>query len=162
MSTPKNRVPLPGSTREALPGARAIGPANPTDHLEVTVTLRPNPASRDLVTSMTTDSQLPGTRDLPDRAAVESAFSADPADIQKVEAFAHAHGLDVVEASPARRTVVLGGTVEAVSTAFGVQLETYERPGGTYRGRTGDVHIPPELADIVQGVFGLDDRPQAQ
>src|SRR5262249_55942719 len=28
--------------------------------------------------------------------------------------------------------------------------------------RTGPVHVPDQLADIVEGVFGLDDRPQAK
>ena len=48
------------------------------------------------------------------------------------------------------------------SKAFDVELKRYEHPGGSYRGRTGPVHVPAEIADIVQGVFGLDDRPQAK
>src|SRR5205823_189509 len=35
-------------------------------------------------------------------------------------------------------------------------------PGGTYRGRVGTVHVPDDIAAIVEGVFGLDDRPQAR
>jgi kumamolisin len=77
-------------------------------------------------------------------------------------AFARAHGLDVVETSIPRRSVVLAGTLAALSTAFGVTLQQYAHPGGTYRGRTGPIHVPPELAPIVQAVLGLDDRPQAQ
>src|SRR4051812_33870689 len=118
MSTPRNRVALPGSERAALPGARALGPADANEHIEVTMLLRPNPGSRDLVTSLTTDSELGQSRDLVSRDAVESAFSADPADIQQVEAFAHEHGLEVVEASVPRHTVVLGGTVAAMNAAF--------------------------------------------
>ncbi|MGA7934233.1 MAG: S53 family peptidase, partial [Kovacikia sp.] len=38
----------------------------------------------------------------------------------------------------------------------------YEYEGGTYRGRIGSLYIPTELVPIVEGVFGLDDRPQAQ
>jgi len=46
--------------------------------------------------------------------------------------------------------------------AFGVQLKTYEHPSGKYRGRTGAVQLPAELQDVVEGVFGLDNRPQAK
>jgi kumamolisin len=42
-------------------------------------------------------------------------------------------------------------------------LAAFEHPGGgTYRGRRGPIYIPTELANIVQGVFGLDDRPAAK
>src|SRR5437588_8985649 len=44
--------------------------------------------------------------------------------------------------SPARLTVKLAGTVEALGIAFGVQLREYEGPGGRYRGREGAVHVP--------------------
>jgi kumamolisin len=67
----------------------------------------------------------------------------------------------VVESSTAKRSVVLSGTVDELSDAFGVELRVYEHPDGTYRGRTGPVLVPPELADVVVAVVGLDDRPQA-
>jgi kumamolisin len=87
---------------------------------------------------------------------------ADEGDIERVRAFAEQHNLKVAEASEARRTVLLQGRIADMSTAFGVDLELYEHPElGTYRGRTGPVHVPPELADVVDGVFGLDDRPAA-
>jgi kumamolisin len=37
-----------------------------------------------------------------------------------------------------------------------------EHEGGSYRGRTGALTVPAELADIVEGVFGIDDRPVAK
>src|ERR1700694_1420332 len=46
--------------------------------------------------------------------------------------------------------------------AFNVELKEYKHPNGNYRGRTGSISIPAEYADIIQGVFGLDDRPQAE
>ncbi|MGD0801386.1 MAG: S53 family peptidase, partial [Terracidiphilus sp.] len=38
----------------------------------------------------------------------------------------------------------------------------YDHPDGNYRGRMGAIQIPEELAVIVKGVFGLDDRPAAK
>jgi len=49
-----------------------------------------------------------------------------------------------------------------MNEAFGVELKEYEHPNGRYRGRTGPVHLPAELQNVVEGVFGLDNRPQAK
>ena len=80
----------------------------------------------------------------------------------KVEAFAHQHNLTVAEVSLPRRTVVLSGSIANMSAAFGVTLENYEHPDGNFRGRTGSVTVPSDLGGVVEGVFGLDNRPQAR
>ncbi|HYB69762.1 MAG TPA: S53 family peptidase, partial [Candidatus Bathyarchaeia archaeon] len=95
------------------------------------------------------------------REQFEKAHGASPADLKKVAQFAKQHGLAVVEESAARRSVVLSGTARTFSAAFGVRLARYEHPGGTYRGRTGTLSVPANLRDVVEGIFGLDDRPQA-
>jgi hypothetical protein len=48
---------------------------------------------------------------------------ANPADLDKVKAFATSEGLTVVDSSVARRTVHLVGTVAVVEKAFGVALK---------------------------------------
>ena len=80
----------------------------------------------------------------------------------KIDGFAHEHSLDVGPVNLAARTVILAGTVQAMSEAFNVTLQMYDHPSGTYRGRTGAVEVPGELEGIIQGVFGLDNRPQAK
>src|SRR5713226_3557791 len=87
---------------------------------------------------------------------------ADPEDLAKIDAFAHAHRLTVVETSIPKRTVRLSGTVADLSQAFGVRLQKYKFKEVTYRGRTGPVYVPSELAEVVEGVFGLDNRPVAK
>jgi kumamolisin len=88
--------------------------------------------------------------------------SASSDDVVKVEEFARKHDLTIVETDLVGRRIVIAGTAAAMSAAFATELQMYEHPGGTYRGRTGPVHIPNELDKIVVGVFGLDDRPQAR
>lgn len=143
---PKKHVAITGSEREPLEGATKVGPADPSQQIEVTVLLRPKQ-------EIDTDVRLT-------HEELEAAHGADPSDIARVQAFAQEHNLAVGEIDPGRRTVELSGTVAAFSQAFAVQLDRYLHPGGEYRGRTGPVNIPTELAPIVQGVFGLDDRPQ--
>jgi kumamolisin len=145
---PKTHLPLTGSDREPLEGATRIGPADPSEQIEVTVLLRPK-------------QQLPAGARLT-HEQLEAAHGADPQDITRVQAFAHEHNLAVGEIDPGRRTVELSGTVADFSKAFAVQLDRYQHASGQYRGRTGPVSIPADLAPIVQGVFGLDDRPQLQ
>ena len=154
-----NQHPVPGSERAPLPGARAVGAADPNERIEVTVVLR-------RAAGGSAAQQVMSARSLKERKyltheQLEAAQGADPEDIAKVEAFAQEHSLDVVEVSPARRSVVLSGTVGELSAAFGVTLTKYEHPSGPYRGRTGSVQVPAELGPIVQAVLGLDDRPQS-
>jgi kumamolisin len=161
MASPKNRVPLAGSERSPMPGAREIGPANPNEVIEVTVRLRSRGGKTQPV-SASTFRQLPAERPILSREELEKIHGADPASVNRVGDFARQHGLTVVETSPGRRTLVLSGTVDAMSKAFEVELKQYEHPTGQYRGRIGEIHIPADLQDIVEGVFGLDNRPQAK
>jgi len=96
------------------------------------------------------------------REAFAATHGAQDADLAKIRTFAAQHGLTVVNESRGRRTVLLSGTVQNLSSAFSVQLNNYEHPGGRYRGRVGTLQIPSELQGIIEGVFGLDNRPQAQ
>src|SRR5437588_11917376 len=163
MNASGRHVPLPGSEREPLPGARATGPVDPDERIEVTLLLRGQQSAGDLeTTAAEVGGQQPGARRHTSREEFARVAGTSEPDIAAVEAFAHEHGLDVVEASPARRSVVLSGTAAALSQAFRVELQRYESAGGAYRGRTGPVNLPASLGGVVVGVFGLDDRPQAQ
>jgi kumamolisin len=41
-------------------------------------------------------------------------------------------------------------------------LKEYSHPQGNFRGRTGTLSVPAPYAAIITGVFGLDNRPQAE
>jgi len=161
MSAPKKRLPLAGSERAPLEGAREIGPANPNEKVDVTIRLRSRAGKKPIVSADEFRKPIE-KRTILSRKEFEQRHGADPDSIARVEAFAREHKLTVKEKSPARRTVILSGTVAAVNEAFGVELKEYEHPNGRYRGRTGPVHIPAELQDAIEGVFGLDNRPQAK
>jgi len=155
------RVPLKGSERVPLPGSRAIGPADPTEQLQVSVLLRRrgHQAFCDRVSRLTAGDRSGGPLS---REEFARQFGADPADIAAIKTFASHHGLKVVKEHPERRTVLLSGSVAQLEAAFGVKLECYEHGSGTYRGRQGCIELPAELAGIVLAVVGLDNRPQAK
>jgi kumamolisin len=161
MSTPKKPLPLAGSERAPMDGAREIGPANPNETVDVTIRLRSRAGKKPMVSADAYTKPIE-ERTILSRKEFEQRHGADPDSIARVETFARQHKLTVKEKSPARRTVILSGTVTAMNEAFGVELKQYDYPTGKYRGRTGAIHLPAELQEVVEGVFGLDDRPQAK
>lgn len=152
--TTTDRIPLPKSHKAAPSGAKPAGKIYPDERFEVTIRLRRKPG-----VGNPTVGGVPLTRE-----EFRTTYGADPADIEKVEDFANEHGLDVVQSSIAQRSVRLSGTVKAMQAAFGVKLRAYRttKTKQKFRGRTGTISVPKELASIVEGVFGLDNRPQAQ
>jgi kumamolisin len=152
---------VPGSDKKPIAGAQSTGPVQDDEHFAVTVRVRPKTAIQSLAQGEVQADALPSQRKYLSREEYASSHGADPADLAKVEAFAKAHKLAVVDSNVARRSVVLAGSAKAMSEAFGVTLHVMEHEGGTYRGRSGTISVPASLADVVVGVFGLDDRPQA-
>jgi kumamolisin len=153
--------PIRGSERQPLPGAKSVGKADPTERLEVSVVLRRAGAAafKDRVKKTSTQN---GERTHLSRPEFEKQFGATAADIAAVKTFAASHGLAVVQEHSARRTMVLSGSVAQFNAAFGVDLQRFEHPGGSYRGRVGPVTLPDELKDVVEAVLGLDNRPAAR
>ncbi|MBV9439396.1 MAG: peptidase S53, partial [Candidatus Eremiobacteraeota bacterium] len=147
----EQRVPVPGSERDAPSGATPAGPATPDEPVEVTVRVRPAAPPPE-----------PGTHAPLSREEFSRRYGARAEDAAAVEAFASQAGLTVAEVDLARRSVVLRGSCKAMASAFGATLQRYERDGTTFRARTGPLTIPAHLDGIVQGVFGLDNRPQAR
>src|SRR5713226_8703031 len=174
MANYRDHVPLKGSERVVVQGANPVGSANPAELLQVTVLLRSRAQAE--------DAKAGGTKaTASEKAAVESLLKQRSADrqhltreefvarrgalnedVQKIEEFAHEYGLSISEADLAKGSVSLAGTVANFSRAFDVELQEYEHSNGSYRGRTGPVHIPSELDGIVTAVLGLDNRPQAR
>jgi kumamolisin len=148
-------VPIHGSERQPVRGARRVGPARADEQLEVTVRLR----RKNALSAATLDGRAaPIRRTYLTHTQLDTAHGADSKDIAQVEAFARQNGLTVIESSAARRSVKLSGTVAAFSRAFNVVLDEWEHAAGKYRGRVGPVHVPAGLAPVVAGVFGLDNR----
>lgn len=155
------RIPLKGSERAPLPGSRAVGPADPTERLQVTVLLRRR-AQQSFRERLSKLAEGNSSSEPLSREQFASRFGAEPADITAIKAFAASHGLTVVQEHADRRTVLLSGTVAQLEAAFGVKLQRFEHPSGTYRGREGCIELPSELGGIVEAVLGLDNRPQAR
>lgn len=156
----KQRVVLKGSTRHVMPGSRAVGAVNPEELADLTLLVR---ASNDPRVELATLLKQPAAqRKFLTHDELEQKFRADPADLDRVESFAHEHGLSVAGRDAAKRTIVVRGSLRQLSAAFGVTFELRQARARTYRARTGPILIPTDLDGIVTGVFGLDTRPVAR
>jgi kumamolisin len=156
-------VPLAGSEREIVPGAQVAGPVDPNEPIEVTIRLRSRASAADLAAQAAAiAAQPPDQRTYLTPEEYAARYGADPPEVDKVVAFAHAQGLSVVRTDLAACTVVVAGSAHAMEAAFRVELKQYTSPHGPYRGRVGPVQIPIELHGIIEGVFGLDNREQAR
>src|SRR5205809_4024482 len=152
-------VPIAGSERDPVEGARRVRRAPPDERVEVTVVVRPQASAPSAAELLSADA--PVQQRYLTRREFARTLGADPADLERVAAFAREYGLEVLWSDAARRSVALGGSVEQMQKAFRTDLAYYESPLGAYRGRTGPVRVPAELADVVEAVLGLDDRHQS-
>ena len=62
------------------------------------------------------------------------------------------------QSSVPRRSVLLSGTVAQMNVAYAVELGHYESPTQKHRGREEYLYLPNDPAEIVDGVFCLDNR----
>lgn len=156
MNTFPQLVPLPGSEK-AAPDATHLPTLDPNDVLTVTILVSRKQGLRSM---LNTGEDAPAVMS---RRAYASQYGADPATVKQVEAYVTTCNLTLVETSLVRRSVLVRGTVAQMEKAFGVSLANYQAADGRiFRGRSGVIHVPAALVDSIEGVFGLDDRPQAR
>jgi len=158
MPVPEGFVPLKGSESGQARDARMVGSAELAVALSVTINVRRRPDGPPLPDFDYWAATPLDERTYVSREEFAELYGASPEDLETVAAFARRHGLTVIEANAARRTVLVSGTVAQMNEAFGVTLAYFETPSETYRGISGSVHVPRALAPLVESVLGLDNR----
>jgi len=126
-------VAVPGSEREPMPGATISGTCDPNEKVQVTVVVRPQPLGKKvkpLAELIASGARLTRTQ-------YARRYGADSKDVEKVREFARRYGLEVTSVNLGARSVKLTGTAAACSQAFQVELNMYQGPEATYRGRVG-------------------------
>ena len=161
-TVPTDYRALEGSERQLRAGARRIAAADPNEILSVSVRVRRRADAPPFPDLAALSSAPLGERKYLSREDLAKQYGAFNEDLDAIEEFGRANGLEVVEANAARRTVVLKGTVAQMTKAFAVDLAMYETAEEKYRGREGKIYVPASIAEIVEGVFGLDNRKMAK
>jgi kumamolisin len=88
-------------------------------------------------------------------------FGATPESLDNVKKFAESYGLKVSEADLRSGRVVLTGSAKHFSEAFRTQLYEYKLDGMMVRDRSGALFVPKSVGKDIEGVYGLDNLPQA-
>lgn len=156
------KIPILESERVLLPGSSPAGKINLNERIKVTVLVRRTATNQIRNIIEQNISRLPKDRHHITHDEFSSRFGASPDDVSKIRSFAKDYGLEVIQANMSQCKVTLVGTIAQLSEAFDVKLVMYNHPSGMYRGRVGKIHVPIEISNIVQGVFGLDNRAQAK
>ncbi len=136
-------IPLPTKKID-----KKLGTPDPGEIIDVTVRLRrkkelPAGAKKGAVMS---------------REVYRENYAAAKKDADKVEAFAHAHGLSTVEVSLPRRSVILRGALSDFEAAFNTSVQKVDN----FRAPAAELQVPESLSNVITGVFGLDNRPIAR
>ncbi len=147
-----NYVQFQASNRPAPADATQVAPVAQDESIEVSIYLKPRQAA---------GGPRVGTGEM--RAALRShREQVHRDDIRLVADFAAANGLAVAAVDPARRLVKLSGPASRMEQAFRTVLHHYKSADRHFRGRSGTLHLPEELVDVVESVLGLDTRPIAR
>jgi kumamolisin len=133
-------------------GLQYIGPHTDTTPLTVTVVLRRRAAAKPQVAAWPTRARWP-------RGEFGQHCGADPADLERLRAFARQHGLREVGSDLHRRVLELSGSPQALERAFNVTLGRYRLADG--RGPFVSSPQAPTVPPEALAVLGLDRRPIA-
>lgn len=146
-------VEFPNS-RKAAPTATHIGDVPADEPIEVSIYLK----RRDSVEPVTATG-VPEDR----RAALAQHRATQYAgDIALIKSFATEAGLTVSAVEPARRLIKLVGPADKVQKAFQTKVANYHDGKTAFRGRSGALYLPENIAPIVEAVLGIDDRAAAE
>ena len=151
-------VRLDNSLRVPARGASVIGAVDPDEIIHVNVITRRRPDAPPLPGPPYWTTTSRGRRRFLSREEFGERFGSTQEDLDIVTDFAVRHDLAVAETSRARRSVLISGSAGAMERALGVTLQYYQTGSERYRGHDGYVHVPAELAGVIEGVLGLDNR----
>jgi kumamolisin len=144
-----------------MPGAQVIGNADPQQQLDhVSVYFRRSRSARPLPDVVELSSIPPALRSYLTDQDVAAILQPDPKAVADFQSYLAGHGITIKPTTGPRSSHVMqvSGSVGAFGKALGLDQKRYSHPSGDYRGRTGPIHVPAELAPHIHSIFGLDNR----
>jgi kumamolisin len=153
-------IALPGSMRLAPSSWNDLPPWALDERVEISVRVRRRAG---------VEHHLKRLGDLPlrDRVHVSrerfaAAFGADLDALAAVELHARERRIEVTDVCPARRRVLLSGTLGALLETFPTDVRRAEHRGAPHRLRCGPQHVDASLEGHVEAVFGFCGHPRAR
>lgn len=153
----KSRVQL----EKSVPGhpPNAVRWAIPLLHtFTVNIYLRRRPNGPPFPNPFVIGGQPPRQRQYLTCEEFEERYGASQDEIDLVVDYVMRHGLLPIATSLTKRCVTVFGTVAAYQAAFGIQMQYFTYVGGTYQSYYSAIEVPADVAEVIIGIVGLDDR----
>ncbi len=156
------RVPIPGTHREDWPGSTHAQALTSDADVMLTAWLRPRKGGDlDVARALRLGATPPLEREYVARKDLERETDADPADVERVRTYCESFGISIVESH--WRSVVISGPLDRLIEAFGATVAIFfDANGKRFRHRSGALHVPRDIAEIVRGVFGMHQWPRSR
>ncbi|MFD7903255.1 protease pro-enzyme activation domain-containing protein [Kitasatospora sp. NPDC059722] len=155
------RIELPNTVNPAVAHSEKKGDVPAEQQISVAVSLKLRNADEleRFLAAVTT----PGTPEYGHYLTPEQfnqRFGPTQAAVDQVKAYLAGQGLTVTEVSANRQVVSARGTNDQVSQAFGTHESSYVDPQlqRAFYANDAAASVPADLADVVQGVHGLDNH----
>jgi kumamolisin len=152
------------SPRPAAPVARdrILGVTPAEERVEFDVVLRYRQAALEDFVARVNDPRSPAYHQYASPEEIGRRFGISDDGIARVHAWLDAHGLEVVESFPQRTTMRVTGSAERVNATLQVTLlDKFDRVSAQrYHALRGTPRVEAALADVIEGVAGLDTRPR--
>ena len=146
-------------SNKTAPDGVLKGAVESTAPMDITIQLKSK--SSDLVMDRTLKRIALGRQAPLTESQFVEKFGSSQESLMEVTKFANDHGLKVTQSDLRSGRVVLSGNAGQFSTAFQTRLGEYDVNGLTVRGREGALLVPNSLSPHIEGVYGMDNRPQA-
>ena len=130
-------------------GSRWLGPVDPNEPIMLTIHVRPHPHGASVSANADVNENVPRNE--------EYAHAPETGGVERVVAFTRQAGLAVVDVNHRDGKVVVWSTAGTIGATFGVGFGHYEYQGKVRRTATGPLHLPSDLAEVVDEIGGLDE-----
>jgi subtilase family serine protease len=139
--------------------ASEIGPANPSQTIQITVWLNVhNRQQLDSVAADLYDPSSPQYRAWLGFAQIATDYGPTAQEAKAVKEFLTAHNLSITLADPNNFFVRAQGTIAQVSAAFQVQMNNFNVNGKVIRANTTDPYVDSAIAPFVHLISGLSNQ----
>jgi subtilase family serine protease len=150
---------IKNSTPSFVRTAHKIGPADPSDTIEITIWLNVhNRQQLDSVTQDLYDRDSPHYRAWLKFSEIAAEYGPTAEEAKTVTEFLTSHKLSIVMADPNNFYVRARGTIAEISAAFHVQMSNFNVNGKVIRANTEDPYIEGAAAPFVHLVSGLSNQ----